>query len=440
MDNYYQNGTPNNAPGYEVAAANGNKKKNTANAAIAVIIIIAFLTGGLSTYFLFLTHEKRLRRTLTEITEKPIIEFSYDDFNNDGTKEAFAVAGNGNEDGFNSAEVWFVSDGAIENLKDNAEGSLNGIVSENNIKYLSVEIKDGDSSHSYIYGVKAKNKSYEPEYSGKYSGVHQDGDRILTADNIEIHFNDYIPGQTATNETVTAENPTENTGKTEAPTEKTEKTKSRTSESATKKSSSRFLEPTSSDFDTLVNKYYHWVCVNFYKDYFSFDSSTCSVKDAIDKMISPMIPSFGLFDNYFGFDNKYSESISAYNSPTRDPKNKVAENLDVFYANPDKYWMGCVKIDAEKVDWLMKNILNVTPDHNYVSNDSYYYDGYYYCATGQGGDGCNVPTVSGKERLSDGKYKMTFNYGNNHSTEIVVALKNIDGKREWSFYNIKEIK
>lgn len=185
-----------NTPDFENADSNSKKmKKSTIWAIIAIVAVIAFLAGGLISYYAFGTPEKKLRRKLSGMVEKPIIEFCYDDFNSDGIGEAFAVVGDGTDESFKNADIWFVSDEVEEKLKENTEGFVNGVIRDGDRKYLSVEIKDAETSHSYIYGVEEENKSFEPEISGKYSGVHQDGNKILTADDTEIHMNEAEPVQ-----------------------------------------------------------------------------------------------------------------------------------------------------------------------------------------------------------------------------------------------------
>ncbi|MEE1064599.1 MAG: hypothetical protein UH249_00530 [Acutalibacteraceae bacterium] len=102
---------------------------------------------------------------------------------------------------------------------------------------------------------------------------------------------------------------------------------------------------------------------------------------------------------------------------------------------------------AEKVDWIMKNIFNITPTHRdgFVSDKNYYENGYYYLeSVGVCGpsDSYNVEDYI---RMDDGKYKVVVSYRDVFDeeeyakAELVIGLKEIDGKREWVFYKINAV-
>lgn len=134
--------------------------------------------------------------------------------------------------------------------------------------------------------------------------------------------------------------------------------------------------------------------------------------------------------------------------------------------DPRGYWKQFRRVEAEFVDFILENMFNVKPDHDYIlyaegwssKNDgifAYYQDGYYYSDAGDGGDGYGPEvTVKKVEILPDGKYKVTVYYrvvagDENGDTvtfidvgdmEVVAEMKNIDGMSLWSFYEIKPVK
>ena len=132
--------------------------------------------------------------------------------------------------------------------------------------------------------------------------------------------------------------------------------------------------------------------------------------------------------------------------------------------DPRGYWKQFRYIEAEFVDFILENMFNVKPDHEYIFYTEdwysgvgdgtyvYYEDGYYYSDAGDGGDGCGPEvTVKKVEILPDGKYQVTVHYrvvsrGINNEIEtvadggdiiVVAEMKNIDGNSLWSFYEIK---
>ena len=134
--------------------------------------------------------------------------------------------------------------------------------------------------------------------------------------------------------------------------------------------------------------------------------------------------------------------------------------------DPRGYWTQYRFVEAEYVDFILKNVFNVKPDHKHIlyitgwiseGEDvyTYYEDGYYYSYAGDGGDGCGPDVVIKKVKiLPDGKYQITVHYRIVEGDEngemvtfidggdinVVAEMKNIDGNSIWSFYEIKEAK
>lgn len=167
------------------------EKEIPISTAIATVLIIIFLTCAvIAAYFAFgkekLT-ESNMRKQLINKAGEDIIEMYYDDFNGDGTKEAFAVTGSGSSRNILNGTVWFLSDVRGENIKPDIKGSINGILVENGKKYVSIEIIDENGeSCSFICGVDKYGKYYNAPASEKYSNVTQTNGRIMDSKGHEI--------------------------------------------------------------------------------------------------------------------------------------------------------------------------------------------------------------------------------------------------------------
>lgn len=165
-------------------SASGTKKLSSNQLIIIIASVAAILVAAIiiATVLVIRPKGKNLEKKLEGLTDKQIISFCCDDYNSDGSEEAFAIAGTGSESGFENADIWFVSENAGGKVKENISGRLNGILEENGRKYMCVEVADDGGSHSYIYGVIEPDKVYEPDTSGVFSGVYQDETTIKTVD------------------------------------------------------------------------------------------------------------------------------------------------------------------------------------------------------------------------------------------------------------------
>jgi len=180
------------------ASQKPKKKKSSKNivlAIIAVILVIAIAVGGWLLWDVIgekkkedLTDEEKLTQILEESTTKPIIEFVYDDYDSDGTCEAYAVVGETDEEDekhpeFYDADIYFVNHKKAQPIKENVSGQVNGTIDVEDNKYISIEVyEDGtDEGKSFIYTADGT-KSDEADISGKYSRVHKENGRIVGLD------------------------------------------------------------------------------------------------------------------------------------------------------------------------------------------------------------------------------------------------------------------
>ena len=159
--------------------------------AIASVLIIVFVTCAVIGFYFAYGREKldetNIRRQLQNVSGGNLIAMYYEDFNGDGTKEAFGITGTGSINSVVNGNLWYIKDKKGLNLKSDFSGRLNGVIMEREKKYVSIEISDGNgNSCSYIWGVNKYGESYQPESSCKYRSVRQENGRILTYEGAEV--------------------------------------------------------------------------------------------------------------------------------------------------------------------------------------------------------------------------------------------------------------
>lgn len=152
---------------------------------------------------------------------------------------------------------------------------------------------------------------------------------------------------------------------------------------------------------------------------------------------------------------KYGEYASSF----------VADPLDKFSDIEDA--VGYIKVDAEDVDWILENVLGVTPDRTKTSDDFdysdypnfeeyYYHDGYYYYSVHDGGGGGGSHfRIIGFRYNRDGSYTARFTTFDRESEseytiedgtyygysilEATASLMDVDGERVWLVSNAKSV-
>ena len=207
-----------------------------------------------------------------------------------------------------------------------------------------------------------------------------------------------------------------------------------------------FLEATEDEIriienDDLIKGY----CGDF--DEVNYDCET----DDMEMVLSNFVFIYGCGINNFN----HIEVLQPENNKEPDPRKCFAQVFD----NQVYYYYDYVS--ASQVDWVAKNIFNVkSTDFNehksYYENGEenvefiafYKYGDYYYSiAPAKGFTPTYYYKVSSYNRLPDGKYEILLDrvkseYASDLSTEkknaskIIAGLKNIDGKRVWSYYKI----
>lgn len=199
-----------------------------------------------------------------------------------------------------------------------------------------------------------------------------------------------------------------------------------TKKSETKKpasTSAEFLTATDADFKALE------ALLNSNDTFIS--NHDCTSADASREVLYKIAWVFGVYNKYFP--DKASSANPYDDNYVPDPLNKYSQS-------------GYESFPAAKVDYIAKNVFNTTIAHGDYES-IYYYDGRVYAEfTAAGKVYSEEAKINSKTRLSDGKYKVSLTItttdfgdetGKDRPCEMIVALKNVNGKRLWSFYNVK---
>ncbi len=174
---------------YQIDKQSAKRISLKAGLITALLVIVAVV--ALTSFYFYagkdMIERNYIQKQIERVSSSDLIQIYYDDFNGDGSKEAFAVTGIGTEDVFTDGEIWYVKSRLGVNIRSGVIGGINGIVEEDGKKYLSVEISDEKRrTSSYIFGVDERNNYYVPVISGKYNKIHQQDGKVVTEDGKEI--------------------------------------------------------------------------------------------------------------------------------------------------------------------------------------------------------------------------------------------------------------
>lgn len=113
--------------------------------------------------------------------------FIYDDFDGNGSYEAFGITGSKTDEGdYPNANIYFINnDMSVTKVNEKVYGGTlsqfdnNNVLSAGSSKFVVWdENYRGPGSTAHIYGVK-NGSLYEPKVSGEYSGIKPDGDAFI---------------------------------------------------------------------------------------------------------------------------------------------------------------------------------------------------------------------------------------------------------------------
>ena len=122
--------------------------------------------------------ETQLRERLAEYGDGNIIWFSFDDFDEDGTYEAFAFVGKAGAE-YMDGVLWYVNENYAAELKESGKWHTPEIVNANGTNFLFAE--NYDDGLTYVFGIE-NSKVYETAFSGSFSHLTYMGGRDFTAE------------------------------------------------------------------------------------------------------------------------------------------------------------------------------------------------------------------------------------------------------------------
>ncbi len=149
------------------------------------------------------------------------------------------------------------------------------------------------------------------------------------------------------------------------------------------------------------------------------------------EVVLPVNMTEGIYSHYFDTDAEY-----AYGN---DP---------LGYFDETEYYT----FKAEDIDWIISNIFNQTPNHNLNTSKRYYYNGNYYSVFYPSSAPIVEAKVSDNSKQADGSYIITVkatcytgegfdgeDVGETYNCKVHAALRNIGGKKHWSFFSIETL-
>ena len=122
--------------------------------------------------------ETQLRERLAEYGDGNIIWFSFDDFDEDGTYEAFAFVGKAGAE-YMDGVLWYVNENYAAEVKESGKWHTPEIVNANGTNFLFAE--NYDDGLTYVFGIE-NSKVYETAVSGSFSHLTYMGGRDFTAE------------------------------------------------------------------------------------------------------------------------------------------------------------------------------------------------------------------------------------------------------------------
>ena len=121
--------------------------------------------------------------------------FLPDDYDGDGTLEAFGITGWGlGESSHSNVNIWFVnSDGECEKIAEDLYGELRKTIDTGTAKFMVWEqTADGSGSKSFIYGCNG-NEAHEPNVSGEYEYFREEnGSFVADTSDFSKGYHDWI--------------------------------------------------------------------------------------------------------------------------------------------------------------------------------------------------------------------------------------------------------
>ena len=131
--------------------------------------------------------EEVIREKLEEYSEGQTIWFRFDDFDGDGTSEAFAFCGKAGAE-YLEGVLWYVNENYAAELGESGKWENPEIVEADGTTFLFAE--NHDDGLTYVFGIE-NSKVYETAVSGMFSNLEYQGGTDFTAEFTSYdHFED----------------------------------------------------------------------------------------------------------------------------------------------------------------------------------------------------------------------------------------------------------
>ena len=122
--------------------------------------------------------EEVIRDKLNEYSEGQTIWFQFDDFDGDGTSEAFAFCGKAGAE-YLEGVLWYVNENYAAELKESGKWENPEIITVEDAVFLFAE--NYDDGLTYVFGIE-NSKVYETAVSGMFSKLEYQGGTDFTAE------------------------------------------------------------------------------------------------------------------------------------------------------------------------------------------------------------------------------------------------------------------
>ncbi len=131
--------------------------------------------------------EEVIREKLEEYSEGQTIWFQFDDFDGDGTSEAFAFCGKAGAE-YLEGVLWYVNENYAAELCESGKWENPEMVNADGTTFLFAE--NHDDGLTYVFGIE-NSKVYETAVSGTFSNLEYQGGTDFTAEFTSFdHFED----------------------------------------------------------------------------------------------------------------------------------------------------------------------------------------------------------------------------------------------------------
>lgn len=196
----------------------------------------------------------------------------------------------------------------------------------------------------------------------------------------------------------------------------------------TEMSKGKNIDPNKNDWSLFEKNLRMFFMANYSYDY----SSSSAFNQVIESILMcEYLTPASIYTHYFD-DYEDSEGVS-------DPLNKLNDDyFDQFMVFP-----------ADKMDWVIRNVFNQSPDRSLNTQERYYYNGNYYVGWYPSGSNFIDVYVENVHARPDGIYEITIRVeetcmGDEEPSEIssygvTAAFRETDGIKHWSFYKIQKL-